>query len=166
MQSQLNLNDEDVNRIRAQFQTLDKNGDGILTVSEMRQTLNAAGKDYTLKDVQKMVKKADKNGDGRVVWEEFLELMAEQMQKIRGGEDVKYVEGKETTGEEYEKAMQAFKLFDKNGDGMIDLNELKEAMKELNLEQDPEKVEELLKGLDENGDGVIDYVEFGRLLGI
>ena len=57
-------------------------------------------------------------------------------------------------------------MFDKNNDGMIELDELKEAMKELQLEQDPAKVEQLLKDLDKNGDGLIDYVEFGRLLGI
>ena len=166
MSSQFTLSDEDINRIRAQFRTLDQNGDGSITVTEMRQALSAAGQDYTVKDVQKMVNKADKNGDGRVVWEEFLELMAEHIQKETGKEGVKYVEGKEATGEEYDQAMQAFKLFDKNGDGMIDIAELRDAMKELQLEQDPEKVEKLFDDLDQNKDGSIDYVEFARLLGI
>ena len=56
--------------------------------------------------------------------------------------------------------------FDKNADGIIDLDELKEVMKELQLEQDPAKVEQLLKDLDKNGDGLIDYVEFARLMAI
>ena len=166
MPSTINLSDEDVARIKSQFRTLDQNGDGMITIAEMRKALSAAGQDYTLKDVQKMVKTADKNGDGRVVWEEFLDMMTEHFQKETGKESVKYVEGKEATVEEYDQAMQAFKLFDTNGDGMIDIIELKGAMKTLQLEQDPTKVEQLFTDLDKNGDGTIDYVEFGRLLGI
>ena len=166
MPSTINLSDADLKRIKAQFVTLDQNGDGMITIAEMRKALSAAGQDYTLKDVQKMVKRADKNGDGRVVWEEFLDMMTEHFQKETGKEDIKYVEGKEATVEEYDQAMQAFKLFDKNSDGMIDVTELKDAMKTLELEQDPSKVEQLFKDLDKNTDGTIDYVEFGRLLGI
>ena len=62
--------------------------------------------------------------------------------------------------------MQPFKIFDKNDDGMIDIDELVEVMKELDLEEDPTKVEQVLNDLDKNRDGLIDYVEFGRLLGI
>eukprot|EP00091_Calanus_sinicus_P023355 TRINITY_DN7843_c0_g1_i1.p1 TRINITY_DN7843_c0_g1~~TRINITY_DN7843_c0_g1_i1.p1 ORF type:complete len:118 (-),score=34.78 TRINITY_DN7843_c0_g1_i1:347-700(-) len=81
MPSTVNLSDADLKRIKAQFVTLDQNGDGMITIAEMRKALSAAGQDYTLKDVQKMVKKADKNGDGRVVWEEFLDMMTEHFQK-------------------------------------------------------------------------------------
>ena len=62
--------------------------------------------------------------------------------------------------------MQPFKIFDRNDDGMIDIDELVEVMKELDLEEDPTKVEQVLNDLDKNRDGLIDYVEFGRLLGI
>ena len=160
------VSEPDMQRIKSQFLKLDQNGDGMITIEEMRKALNAAGQDYTLKEVQKLVKKADKNGDGRVVWEEFFTMMSEYYQKEDGKESIKNIEGKEATVEEYDQAMQAFKLFDKNGDGFIDISELKEAMVTLNLEQDPAKVEQLFKDLDKNGDGTIDYVEFGRLLGI
>ena len=62
--------------------------------------------------------------------------------------------------------MQPFKIFDRNDDGMIDIDELVEVMKELDLEEDPTKVEQVLNDLDKNRDGLIDDVEFGRLLGI
>ena len=62
--------------------------------------------------------------------------------------------------------MQAFMLFDKNCDGVIDIDELKVAMEELHLESDPDKVEQLFKDLNTNQDGAIDYIEFARLLGL
>ena len=88
MPSTINLSDAELKRIKAQFVTLDQNGDGMITIAETRKVLSAAGQDYTLKDVQKMVKRANKNGDGRVVWEEFLDMMNEHFQKETG----KYVD--------------------------------------------------------------------------
>merc|ERR1711915_856773 len=109
--------------------------------------------DYTLKDVQNLVKKADKNGDGKVVREEFHDMMVEYLQKQKTEQKFD-VEPKEAASEqEYNNAMRAFKMFDKNEDGIIDINELKEAMKTLDLEQDPDKVEQLFKDLDKNGMG-------------
>ena len=155
-----NLSEEDIGRILTIFQSIDKNSDGEITVAELRQALISAGQDYTLKDVQKIVKKVDRNGDGRVAWEEFLALMSKKK------ESVKRVGDKEVSGEEYSRAIEAFKIFDKNNDGVIDMKELMEAMKELQLEEDPKKVEKLLKDLDKNGDGSIDYEEFASLLGL
>ena len=162
----IDVSEEDFKRIKSQFRLLDQNGDGSITIQEMRKALSGAKLDYTLKDVQNLLKKADKNGDGKVVWEEFLELMSEHMKKQQTREQEFIVETKEATTEEYDQAMQAFKLFDKNGDGFIDIEELKTAMNTLDLEKDPTKVEQLFKDLDKNNDGAIDYVEFGRLLGI
>ena len=155
-----NLSEEDFGRILTIFQSIDKNSDGEITVAELRQALISAGQDYTLKDVQKIVKKVDRNGDGRVAWEEFLALMSKKK------ESVKKVGDKGVSGEEYSRAIEAFKIFDKNNDGVIDMKELMEAMKELQLEEDPKKVEKLLKDLDKNGDGSIDYEEFASLLGL
>ena len=149
------FSDEDLNGIKAQFKALDKNDDGKITVAEIWQAFCAVGQICTVKDVQRIVMKVDTNGDGRIVWEEFLAMMAENFQK-----------GKEEPSAAYDEAMQAFKLFDKNNDGMIDIIELKGALKELRLEQDPAKVEALLKDLDRNGDGHLNYIEFGRLIGI
>jgi len=145
------------------FENMDQSKDGLVTIAEMRKALNNAGQDYTTKDIQRLIKKVDKNGDGRLAWEEFLEMMKPT---YKSDETVKRVEGKEATSEEYDEAMQAFKMFDKNNDGIINLEELKTAMKALNLETDPEKVEELFKDLDKDKSGNIDYIEFVNLLGI
>ena len=85
---------------------------------------------------------------------------------FKSSETIKRVDGKEASSQEYDEAMQAFKLFDTNNDGMISPEELKKAMATLNLETDPAKVEQLFKDLDKDGSGTIDYIEFANLLGI
>ena len=160
------MSEADFNNIRSIFQSWDTSGDGIITVSELRQSLSAAGHDFRLKEVQEIVKTADRDGDGRIDFEEFLGMMAKSCENSEkeAKEEVRIVSDKEASAKDYQRSMAAFKVFDKNDDGFIDLNELKAAMEDLQLEEDPEKISNLMKALDENGDSVIDYVEFGRLV--
>ena len=77
--------------------------------------------------------------------------------------------------------IQAFQLFDRNGDGFINFDEMKSAMKvdkyislsklfifhefqELHLETNPDRVKALFEALDTNGDGKIDAREFLKLI--
>ena len=48
----------------------------------------------------------------------------------------------------------AFKLFDKNGDGQISVEELGEAMKQAGQEMTEEELKDMIKAVDRNG-GVI-----------
>ena len=46
---------------------------------------------------------------------------------------------------------QAFKLFDKNGDGLISVEELGEAMKQAGQELSDEEIKDMIKAMDRNG---------------
>ena len=50
------------------FQT-EKDGDGFITTSELRQAL---GKDVS---IDALIKEADKNGDGKIDYQEFSDLL-------------------------------------------------------------------------------------------
>mmetsp|Transcript_14965 Transcript_14965/g.18515 ORF Transcript_14965/g.18515 Transcript_14965/m.18515 type:complete len:83 (-) Transcript_14965:555-803(-) len=56
--------------------------------------------------------------------------------------------------------VRAFDQFDLNGDGVIDINELREAT---NIES-LEAVKEILEEADRNGDGRIDFSEFSLVM--
>ena len=129
------MQESDVKKLQELFATIDTSGDGFVTVAELRKALANAGFDHTLKEIQNIVKKSDKNGDRKLVWEEFLEMMKSEFHE----ESVKDVERKNVSGEEYSRAMAAFKMFDKSNDGYIDIEELKKAMFDLQIEEDTEK---------------------------
>ena len=51
-------------------------------------------------------------------------------------------------------------MFDRDGNGMIDRDELKVVMKQLGEKLSEEDIEEMIQAADKNGDGMIDYQEF------
>lgn len=61
--------------IRAQFQTLDKDGNGVVSAQEIREVLTALGDRLSDEDVEEMIRDVDKDGDGQVNYEEFLAHM-------------------------------------------------------------------------------------------
>lgn len=60
--------------------------------------------------------------------------------------------------EEFQNSMMdAFKLFDKDGSGKIDADELKEALMRLGDKLSQEEAEDMIKSADLDRDGKIDY---------
>ena len=68
------------------------------------------------------------------------------------------------TQEQVDEIQEAFKLFDKDGSGFIDTEELKDAMRALGFVYDKKKVKELMEQADKDGSGQIDDVEFKALM--
>ena len=68
------------------------------------------------------------------------------------------------TQEETVRCRDAFGLFDKDGSGMIDAWELKEALRAMGQHPTDEEVMQILSGVDGDGSGGIDFVEFLRVI--
>ncbi|PON77058.1 Parvalbumin [Parasponia andersonii] len=58
---------------------------------------------------------------------------------------------------------RVFATFDKNNDGFITKEELRESLKNIRIFVTEKEVEEMVLKLDANGDGLIDFEEFGLL---
>ncbi|KAI5320639.1 PREDICTED: calmodulin [Prunus dulcis] len=58
---------------------------------------------------------------------------------------------------------QVFATFDKNSDGFITKQELKESLKNIRIFMSDAEVEEMVKKVDANGDGLIEFDEFRML---
>ncbi|GAB4832827.1 hypothetical protein Ancab_006842 [Ancistrocladus abbreviatus] len=55
---------------------------------------------------------------------------------------------------------QVFDTFDKNGDGFITKQELRESLKNVGFLMDEKEVDDMVERLDFNGDGLVDFSEF------
>ncbi|XP_074589565.1 calmodulin-like protein 3 [Curcuma longa] len=63
--------------IREAFAVFDQNGDGFITAEELRSVLSSLGlrRGITLEDCKKMISQVDVDGDGKVNFKEFKQMM-------------------------------------------------------------------------------------------
>mgnify|MGYP002642450713 FL=1 len=69
---------------------------------------------------------------------------------------------KDTDSEE--ELREAFKVFDKDGNGFISAAELRHVMTNLGEKLSDDEVDEMIKEADVDGDGQINYAEFVKMM--
>merc|ERR1712232_714694 len=67
---------------------------------------------------------------------------------------------KKLTEEQIGQIAQAFQLFDTDGSGTIETQELKIAMRALGFEPKQEEIDKMVRDVDDDGSGSVDYPEF------
>ncbi|XP_074656147.1 calmodulin-alpha-like [Tubulanus polymorphus] len=143
------LTKKQVEEIRRSFNLFDRDGDGNISVTELGTALRALGQNPTEAEIRAMVQQADKDGNGSIEFDEFLNLMSR-----------KYME----VADEEREMREAFKVFDRDGNGYIDANELRTVMTQIGEKLTDAEVEEMIREADRDGDGRVNYDEFTRTL--
>jgi len=142
------LNDSQIKSLRENFLALDHNGDGLVSLVELKQGLAKAGLEKsTTGDLQEIMEGIDADGSGVIDYTEFLAATIDRMQYIQ--EDVCWT---------------AFRVFDLNGDGKITAHELKTVLNNGDMDRVVQNIAEVLREVDKNGDGMIDFGEFMGML--
>jgi len=138
------LSQEQIAEFKDAFSLFDKDGDGTITTKELGTVMRSLGQNPADSDLQAMINEVDVDGNGTIDFHEFLTMMAKKLKDTDREEEIR----------------QAFKVFDKNGDGYITTTELRDVMTKLGEKLSETELAEMMKDADSNGDGKIDYAEF------
>ena len=145
MEKPFELTKEQKEELKEAFEVFDADGDGHINAQELRVVLEAAGRNMTEEEVQAKIAEVDDDGAGELEWDEFLNLMTEEMRAKQTDEEL----------------IEAFKYFGPNNDqeGIT-----KEQLREV-LEQEGEKVtdddiELLFEETSISGKGAITFSDF------
>jgi calmodulin len=135
--------------LKTAFTMFDKNGDQKISAHELLQVMKYLGLETTEKEVKAMIKVVDKNCNGYVDYDEFIQMMTQtQLKPISADEELR----------------KTFNVFDIDGNGYISADEIKKTMSHLGENLTDEEVNDMIKAADKNGDGKIDLSEFSGLI--
>lgn len=142
------LTEEQIAEFKEAFLIFDKDGDGSISMRELGTVMRSLGQTPTEQDLKKFIDDIDEDGSGTIDFKEFLNLMAKSIQN-KDSESV---------------FIDAFKVFDMNGNGTISATELKYVLANTGEKLTEEEIEEIIRETDTDGDGFIDFKEFIRIL--
>jgi calmodulin len=142
------LTDEQIAEFKEAFSLFDRDGDGHITTKELGTVMRSLGQNPDERELQDLINDIDADGNGNIDFPEFLSLMAKKM--------------KDTDTEE--ELIEAFKVFDTEGNGVISAMRLRELMETLGTKLPCSEVDEMIQEADINRDGRINYVDLVRLM--
>lgn len=136
--------DEQIREYREAFNLFDKDGDETISTPELLTVMRSLGHNPSNDDIMDMIKEVDKNGNGKIEFNEFLILMEKKLK----------------TFESEELIREAFDVMDHDGDGYITVSKLRHVVQELGLNLSEEEMDEMILEADPSGDGRVSYQEF------
>lgn len=140
------LTDSELDCLKEAFSLFDADHDGEITVQELGRVMRNHGLNPTEDELKDMIRNVDKNSNGAIDFNEFIEMMLRRDSKCE--EDV----------------VHAFRVFDRDGDGLISAEELKLTMNNLGEPLTDHEVKSMIEAADLDGDGLINFQEFSRLM--
>lgn len=143
-----NLTEEQIAEFKEAFQIFDKDGDGSITTKELGTVMRSLGQNPSDEEVRQMIEEVDEDKSETIDFKEFLGLMARKM--------------KETDAED--ELLEAFKVFDRDGNGKISAHELRYVMLSSGEDLTEQDIQEMVMEADIDGDGFIDYQEFVKIM--
>lgn len=142
------LTEEQKQEVREAFDLFDADGSGTIDVKELKVAMRALGFEPKKEEMKKMISEVDKEGTGKISFNDFLAVMTQKMAE----KDTK------------EEILKAFRLFDDDETGKISFKNLKRVANELGENLTDEELQEMIDEADRDGDGEVNEEEFLRIM--
>jgi len=142
------LTDEQVAEYKEVFMLFDKDEDGVLTYPELNVVMKSLGQRPSEKELLRMVREVSEDRIyDTIEFNEFLQMMSKQMRNYS-----------------QDSLRDTFRIFDKDDDGLISVEELRNIMLRLGEKMTDKELDEMIAEANCDKDGHIDYEEFVLVL--
>ncbi|KAE8699933.1 putative calcium-binding protein CML12 [Hibiscus syriacus] len=141
---------DQLKQLKGIFARFDMDSDGSLTVLELAALLRSLGLKPSGDQIHVLLANMDSNGNGEA---EFDELVNAILPTLKGEILVNQ-----------EELMEVFRLFDRDGNGIIVPTELAGCMAKMGHPLTYKELTEMMREADSDGDGVISFSEFSSVM--
>lgn len=139
---------------RATFATADANKNGTLSRPELGAMMRKIVPTMSAQDARDLMDAADADDNNAVCFDEFVTwLNTSAPDKVQGAI-------KKSLNNESDIVRASFRVWDRNGDGLINKTEIIRVMREHCKTLTKKQIEALCKTMDTDNDGKVDYDEF------
>ncbi|XP_053664060.1 troponin C-like [Anopheles marshallii] len=145
------LTPEQIAILQKAFNSFDREKTGSISSDMVAEILRLMGQPFNSKILEEMIEEVDEDKSGQIEFAEFVTLAA------------KFIV------EEDEEALQkelreAFRLYDKEGNGFIPTTCLREILRELDDQLTDEDLDMMIEEIDSDGSGTVDFDEFMEMM--
>merc|ERR1712051_1108499 len=124
--------------------------EGAIPAENVGNILSLMGLKVKPTALKNIIEEIDEDGSGLLEFGEFCQLSAKFL--VEDDEGLK------------KELKEAFRIYDKEGNGFISTNTLKEILKELDNKLSEEDLENIIEEVDEDGSGTLDFDEFMAMM--
>ncbi|XP_070492884.1 troponin C-like isoform X3 [Chironomus tepperi] len=144
------MDDEHVQLLRRAFTMFDSNKSGKIEREKVRLILNTLGYTYDDSELDRLLSAEDTEGIGTLTFDEFCRVA---------------VHFSEEDDEALQKELkEAFRLYDKEGNGYIPTSSLREILAALDDQLTGDQLNEMIAEIDTDSSGTVDFDEFMEMM--
>ncbi|KAG7017220.1 Calcium-dependent protein kinase 13 [Cucurbita argyrosperma subsp. argyrosperma] len=141
------LSTEEVEDIKEMFKKIDTDNDGIVNIEELKAGVHNLSSQLGEHEIEMLIEAVDTNGKGTLDYGEFVAVSL-HLQRMANDEHLR----------------KAFSYFDKDGNGYIEPDELRDALVEDGADDCTDVANDIFQEVDTNKDGLISYDEFVAMM--
>jgi len=139
--------------LKSTFDAFDVDKKGYIETEMVGTILDMLGMQYRGKELQDIIEDIDEDENGEISFEEFANLAAKFL--VEEDEDTEAIQ-LELKG--------AFRLYDKEGNGFISTEVLREILRELDDNLSDDELDNMIDEIDADGSGTVDWDEFKSVM--
>ncbi|KAL7676755.1 hypothetical protein ACOME3_003004 [Neoechinorhynchus agilis] len=144
------------------FKIFDKDNNGLISKQELLEAMEAFGGNLSRNEIDEIFRKIDTDKSGDIDFTEFIQAIALQKKtQTIWKQTPPHMSSQSDTAAD---PKSLFNIFDKNSDGFISPDEIREVMLIVGEELTEDDITEMLKVADTDGDGRVSYSEFAKII--
>eukprot|EP00806_Schmidingerella_arcuata_P006121 Macronucleus_6570.p1 GENE.Macronucleus_6570~~Macronucleus_6570.p1 ORF type:complete len:151 (+),score=30.12 Macronucleus_6570:1-453(+) len=142
-------NEQENQDYKAAFDAFDLDGNGTITIQELRTVMISMGQDPTQEELFEMIKEVDDDGNEEIDFDEFQKVMARNNKQEKDtDQDLK----------------RGFEIFDADHDDQISMEDLRQLMQSLGENLSDQDLQDMIRVASLNSNSAVTFDEFKSVL--